>query len=68
MVADIEADRLDEQAASLESKADEIDVEQHVYFNPRRQFYWNAEERAENYRAKARQLRAQAAEIRRRSA
>lgn len=63
-----EAGRLEARASELESKADEMDVEQHVHFNPRRQSYWNVEERIEKYRDKARELRKQARELRRANA
>lgn len=62
-----EARQLEARASELESKADEMDVEQHVHFNPRRHSYWNIEERIEKYRDKARELREQARELRRAS-
>lgn len=63
-----EARQLENRAAELESRAEEMDVEQHVYFNPRRHSYWNVDERIEKYRAKARQLREQARQLRRANA
>ncbi|WP_129656311.1 hypothetical protein [Rothia halotolerans] len=65
--------RLEGWADEMEKKAKETEVEQHYYFAPRPtlgrtspnyHFYNNAEERAEKYRAKARELRAQAADMR----
>lgn len=47
----------DRRATELETKADEMDVEQHVHFSPRRQYYWLAEERIEKYRDRAGELR-----------
>ena len=36
----------DRRATELETKADEMDVEQHVHFSPRRQYYWLAKSRS----------------------
>lgn len=68
MTAIIEAGLMEKQAEEIDRKAGELEAEQAVNYNPRRYVYWQAEERIQAYRDKARELREQALQLRRNSA
>lgn len=68
MKHEIEARGLERRAAEFERKARERDVEVHVQFSPRRFGFWDEQDRIDRYRKTARDLREQAAKLRRQNA
>jgi hypothetical protein len=64
----IEVESLERLAASKEQLARDIDAKTHVLFSPRDHAFWNRSQRADDLRAKARDLRDRASRIRRQSA
>lgn len=64
----IKVESLERLAASKEQLAKDMDATTHVRFSPRDNHFWNRTQRADDLRAKAKDLRDEATRIRRQSA